>query len=116
GRRRRNVTMSLSMCGLAPNASGPGALSRRRCLSFALGIVLSAVLAESQEEKQPTSRSASIPIAKLKHASPVDFDREILPILKNNCLACHNKSTVKAGLVLETPPDMLKGGDSGPVI
>src|SRR5262249_22475593 len=30
--------------------------------------------------------------------------------------ACHNKTTAKGKLVLETPQDMLKGGDSGPAI
>jgi WD40 repeat protein len=55
-----------------------------------------------------------IPIAKIKHPKPVDFDKEILPVLKNNCLACHNKTTAKGKLVLETPQDILRGGDSGP--
>jgi WD40 repeat protein len=55
----------------------------------------------------------TIAIAKVKHAGPVDFEREVLPILKNNCLACHNKTTTKGELNLETPQDMLKGGESG---
>ena len=58
----------------------------------------------------------SIPIAKVKHAGPVDFEREVLPILKNNCLACHNQTKPKGGLVLETPPTILKGGDGGPAV
>ena len=62
------------------------------------------------------NRSKPIPVARLKHSAQVDFDREVLPILKNNCLACHNKTTAKAKLVLETPEDMIKGGDSGPVV
>ena len=46
----------------------------------------------------------------------VDFQGEILPVLKNNCLACHNQSKAKGGLNLETPLTILKGGDSGPAI
>ena len=58
----------------------------------------------------------SIPIAKIKHAGPVDFEREVLPILKNNCVACHNQTKPKGGLVLETPQTILKGGDAGPAV
>ena len=49
-------------------------------------------------------------------AAPVDFEKEILPILKNNCIACHGQTKPKAGLNLETPPSILKGGDSGPAV
>src|SRR5207247_2622146 len=57
-----------------------------------------------------------IAIANINRKTPVDFEKEILPILKNNCLACHNKTTTKAGLILETPQDILKGGESGQVV
>jgi WD40 repeat protein len=60
--------------------------------------------------------SKSISIAKIKHSGPVDFEREILPILKNNCVACHNQTKPKGGLVLETPQTILKGGDGGPAV
>src|SRR3954465_6250016 len=56
----------------------------------------------------------ALPIAEVKRSDPVDFEREILPILKNNCLACHNQTKPKGGLVLETPQTILKGGDGGP--
>jgi len=58
----------------------------------------------------------ALPIAEVKRSDPVDFEREILPVLKNNCLACHNQTKAKAGLVLETPQSILKGGDSGPAV
>ena len=61
-------------------------------------------------------KSKSIPIAKIKHAGPVDFEREILPILNNNCLACHNQTKPKGGLIMETPQTILKGGDTGPAV
>ena len=34
----------------------------------------------------------------------------------SRCLACHNKTTTKAKLILETPLDILKGGESGKVV
>ena len=55
-----------------------------------------------------------IPIHVPERSEAVDFEREILPILKQNCLACHNQAKPKGGLVLETPPLILKGGDNGP--
>ncbi len=46
----------------------------------------------------------------------VSFHREVLPLLKANCLPCHNQTRAQAGLVLETRDTMLKGGDSGPAL
>ena len=63
-----------------------------------------------------SAKPQSIPIAKVKHAGPVDFEREILPLLNNNCLACHNQTKPKGGLILETPQTILKGGDTGPAV
>ena len=60
--------------------------------------------------------AAAIPIASISHKGAVDFEREVLPILRPNCLVCHNQTSAKAGLNLETPQTMLKGGESGPAI
>jgi WD40 repeat protein len=57
---------------------------------------------------------SGLPVAEVKRESAVDFEREILPIFRNNCLACHNTTKAKAGLNLETPKLILKGGDNGP--
>ena len=58
----------------------------------------------------------SLAVAELKRSTPVDFEKEILPVLSTNCLACHNRTKAKADLVLETPADILKGGESGPAV
>jgi len=55
-------------------------------------------------------------VARLDRADPVDFYREVLPALQVNCLPCHNKTTTKADLLMETPADMLRGGESGPAL
>lgn len=62
--------------------------------------------------------SAATPLAvtDLKRDSTVDFETEILPILKRNCLACHNQTRAKADLVLETPASIAKGGATGPAV
>ena len=42
----------------------------------------------------------------------VDYEKEVFPLLKDNCIPCHNKTTTKAALNMETPELMLKGGDT----
>lgn len=58
--------------------------------------------------------SAPIAIAEVKHDGPVDFQREIMPLLKKNCTACHNVSKAEGDLNLESPTSILKGGSAGP--
>lgn len=50
------------------------------------------------------------------YAASLDFYRDIYPFLKANCISCHNKTTTKADLDMETPEAMKKGGESGPAI
>src|SRR2546423_4926044 len=57
-----------------------------------------------------------LPVATLERKTPVDFEAEVLPVLRDNCLACHNRTRAKADLVLETPADILKGGENGPAV
>ncbi|MBB5033969.1 c-type cytochrome domain-containing protein [Prosthecobacter vanneervenii] len=42
----------------------------------------------------------------------IDYDQQVRPFLKDNCIACHNKTTTKGGLNMETPELMVKGGES----
>ena len=56
------------------------------------------------------------PIAELKGHGPVDFAKEVQPILRKNCLACHGNLKPKADLNLESPPTIRKGGESGPAV
>ncbi|HWE01010.1 MAG TPA: c-type cytochrome domain-containing protein [Tepidisphaeraceae bacterium] len=62
------------------------------------------------------NKNVPIDIAAPDHPGPVDFEKEILPVFSTSCLACHNKTKAKSGLVLETPADIRKGGDDGPVV
>jgi WD40 repeat protein len=56
---------------------------------------------------------ATVPFA---GAADLDFYRDVYPFLKSNCISCHNKTTTKAGLNMESPELLLKGGDSGPAL
>jgi WD40 repeat protein len=57
-----------------------------------------------------------IAIAEVKHEGDVDFEKEILPIFRRNCLACHSATEAESDLVLETPQTILKGGSEGPAV
>lgn len=46
----------------------------------------------------------------------IDFHKQILPILKTKCLACHGENSPQSGLRLTTIENILKGGDSGFVV
>ncbi|GAB5444714.1 MAG: vegetatible incompatibility protein HET-E1 [Fuerstiella sp.] len=47
---------------------------------------------------------------------PVEFERDIYPILQANCVACHNKAKSEGDLNLEEAATALKGSASGQVI
>ncbi|RPI86089.1 MAG: hypothetical protein EHM42_06270, partial [Planctomycetaceae bacterium] len=53
--------------------------------------------------------------ASLPAAPPVDFQRDVQPILNEHCNACHGVDAVerKSGLRLDVRDSALKGGDSG---
>lgn len=64
--------------------------------------------------QEAASRPAVIPVERPRRTQPVDFQEDLLPFLQPNCLPCHNRTTPKADLLLETPADILRGGESGP--
>lgn len=43
----------------------------------------------------------------------ISYSRDILPILQQNCVACHRVKQAEGGLALETVKALLVGGDSG---
>ena len=47
---------------------------------------------------------------------PVEFERDVYPILEANCIACHNVTVSEGSIVLENIAAILKGGDSGPAV
>ncbi len=56
-------------------------------------------------------------LASAAGSSPaVDYLRQIKPLLKERCYACHGSLKQRAGLRLDTVNLMRQGGDSGPVI
>ncbi|MCA9197883.1 MAG: hypothetical protein KDA87_10110, partial [Planctomycetales bacterium] len=77
-------------------------------LAVTIAVLLQAANAPSAE--------AQLEIAQLNHPAKVSFQSEILPVLRKNCLACHNETDAESSLVLETPARMLEGGFEGPAV
>ncbi len=77
---------------------------------FVFSLLLVVVLAPLVQGQTP------IPITDLKRTEEVDFGKEILPLLRKNCLACHSQTEANGELVLEEPASMFKGGDTGPAV
>jgi WD40 repeat protein len=71
---------------------------------------LTLVLLSSALAQEPIS------ITELVRKDPVDFGKEVFPLFKKNCIACHNSSKAKGQLNLEDPKAILKGGSEGPAI
>ena len=46
----------------------------------------------------------------------ISYARDIAPILRENCNACHNAETKSGGLRTDSYEDLMKGGQSGPAV
>jgi hypothetical protein len=49
-------------------------------------------------------------------AAPVDYQRDVKPILARSCTSCHGAGKQKGSLRLDTAAAALKGGDTGPAV
>lgn len=78
-----------------------------RCL---LASILTLVVLASSHGADPTPSFTAEQIAL--------YEKEVLPLLKANCLKCHgdDPKKIKGGLILTSRTALLKGGDTGPAI
>ena len=62
--------------------------------------------------------AADVDLTKLPPSAtrPVDFLKDIQPILEQNCLRCHGAQRAEADLRWDLKESALKGSDHGPVI
>lgn len=77
-------------------------------------IVLLAMMFFGSMPFQVSLAGPPIAVESIQREEPVNFEKEILPILQKNCLACHSASEKQGGLILESAQGILKGGDTGP--
>ena len=47
---------------------------------------------------------------------PIEFNRDVAPILINNCLECHHRGKASGGLNVALIEEIRRGGESGPAI
>ncbi len=90
----------------------PASKTNGRLLTVAA--LLSAVVWLLSIPSASGEQATTIAISKIKRSKPVDFSREILPILRKSCLPCHNANDAKGDAILETPESIAKGGETGP--
>jgi hypothetical protein len=78
------------------------------------GLVTAYCVCGSAQEK--AAETAKIEPAAVNLGRPVDFTKDVQPILDDKCVACHNVAIAESRLVLEDVPSILKGGKRGPAI
>ncbi len=54
--------------------------------------------------------------AGLLAAEPVDYARQVKPILRQHCFSCHGPLKQEAGLRLDAGRSILQGGESGKTV
>ena len=87
---------------------------RNRFFTLALaGLVLSTGICRAADEKAETK---AIEPEAISLGRPVDFEKDVFPILDANCIACHNLAIKENNLNLEDVPNILKGGKRGPAV
>jgi ankyrin repeat protein/mono/diheme cytochrome c family protein len=67
---------------------------------------------------QPPAGQAQAAAPQLPPAATgnVDYDKDIKPLLSQNCYSCHGPNAQQSGLRLDLRQNALRGGDYGPVI
>ncbi len=77
------------------------------------GLALAAAgLTRALADDEP-KRAGELPPAA---ARPIDYDRDVAPILSKSCYRCHGPKKQQSGLALHDRDRALAGGDAGPAI
>jgi hypothetical protein len=64
----------------------------------------------------PTFCSVFLLLPAFAECAEIDFEKQVAPILVQNCIRCHNPAKARAGLNLSTRELALKGSDAGEVL
>ncbi len=91
-------------------------MEKRLPLAVVVGMGLAALGTVLTFGEESDSSGKAIAIQSLGSDQKVKFQKDVIPILKDHCLACHSRSKAKGGLVLETPGEIKQGGDTGPAV
>ena len=93
-------------------------LTPRRLFQFLVVLCVFAAGSSSAvaEEESSTEKPAGITPEDVDLGRPVDFEEDIVPILDNNCVACHNVADAESRFNIETVETILKGGKKGAAV
>lgn len=75
-------------------------------------LVLSAAWCDADDQMP----SSELPPLDRAAAEKLSFRHDVQPILKRHCWGCHSAAKPEGGLSLDTVAEMLKGGESGPLM
>ena len=78
-------------------------------VALSLGVLFTSGALQADEEKPIEAEAAQL-------GRPVEFERDIYPILEANCIACHNQALNESDLILEDSAAIMKGGSAGPSV
>jgi len=77
------------------------------------GTLAVSLLVATAADKKKDAKAPEIKPEDPKLGRKVDFQRDIYPILEQNCIACHNVAISESKLVMEEIKDLVKGGKRG---
>jgi WD40 repeat protein len=88
---------------------------RRPVGLLVFGVVLGGLLGRgsAQEEKKRGKREQPIKVVKLERKTPVSYEKEVEPILKDRCMVCHSGTVTEGKLDLGSYESLVKGGKRG---
>jgi hypothetical protein len=77
-----------------------------------LALVIAAVAADGRKDAGPTP----IPPAALDRKDPIDYAKDVQPVLANKCTVCHSGNQLEAKYDMGTHAGALKGGKRGTAV
>ena len=68
-----------------------------RSLRWQPRLLILALVFSAADITQVDASEPPLQVAQLERDTPVDYNSEILPLLKQNCLACHHEKEAEGG-------------------
>src|SRR3954454_18112700 len=85
-------------------------------IAAAVIVLAIAILGRVGAAAAPAAAAPAQSAAAVGRTTRVDYERDIKPILADNCLECHSQDKRKGGLSLSSYGDVLDGGKDGPIV
>lgn len=71
---------------------------------------------KTEPKPEPPTTTPAKPTPATPATANLTFDKDVLPIFKAKCVACHGDTKKKGGLDVRTVAALLKGGENGPAL